>query len=153
LNISPSPPSLSLHLHNNNYLKPIDVNHPCPRLELRSLLMVIPLLDLLFMEVFLIPLNSLPPPYIRPKKANLRKRDLHSRRSLSEPTRPRHRISQRMMSRNLPPPSLPSLPGTLHPLLLPFYRNYLLCLHSRCLRGILLLNPKLRNRGLGLILK
>jgi hypothetical protein len=153
LNISPSLPSPLLRSLNNNSLKPIDVNHPYPKLELHFLLMVIPLLDLLFMEEFPISLNSLPPPYVRLKKASPRKRGLLSRPSLSEQTRLHHPISQRMMSLNLPPPSLPNLPGILRQLHLLFYRNCLPCLLSRCLRGILLLNLKLRRRGLELILK
>jgi hypothetical protein len=153
LNISPNLPSLLLRSLNNNSLKPIDVNHPYPKLELRFLLMVIPLLDLLFMEVFLISLNSLPLPYVRLKKVNLRKRGLLSRRSLSERTRPHHPISQRMMFRNLPPPSLPNLPGILRQLHLLFYQNYLPCRLSRCLLDILLLNPRLRRRGLESILR
>jgi hypothetical protein len=153
LNISPSPPSLLLRLHNNNSPKPIDVNRHFPKLELRSLLMVIPLLDPLFMEVFLISLNSLPPLFIRLKKANPRRKGLLFRRSLSEQTRLHHPISQRMMSRNLLPLSSLSSQGILRPLHLLFYLNYLPCHLSRCLRGIHLLNPKLRRRGPGLILR
>jgi hypothetical protein len=148
LNISPSPPLLLLRLRNNNSLKPIDVNRLYPKLEPRSLLMVIPLLDLLFMEVFPISLNSLPPPFIRFKKASPRKRGLLSRPSLSEQTRLHHPISPRMISRNLPPPSLLSSQGIPRQLHLLFYRNCPPCRLSRCLLGILLLSPKLRRRGL-----
>jgi hypothetical protein len=115
LNISPSPPLLLLRLRNNNSLKPIDVNRLYPKLEPRSLLMVIPLLDLLFMEVFPISLNSLPPPFIRFKKASPRKRGLLSRPSLSEQTRLHHPISPRMMFTRdtppTPPPVLSELPS------------------------------------------
>ena len=149
MNISPSLPSLLHRLHNNNSLKPIDVNHPYPKLELHFLLMVIPLLDPLCMEVFPISLNSLPLPCILLKRVNLRGKGLLSRRSLSEQTRLHHRISQRTMSRNLLPLSLLSSLGILNQLLLLSYRNCLPCRHSRCLPGILLLKPKLRRRGRG----
>ena len=149
MNISPNLPSLSLRSRNNNSLKPIDVNHPCPKLELRSLLMAILLLEPLCMGVFLIPLNSLPLPLSHLKKVNLKRRGLLFRRSLSERTRPHHPISQKMMSRNLLPRSLLSSPGILHQLLLLSYRNCLPCRLSRCLRGIRLLKPKLRRRGRG----
>ena len=153
MNISPSLPLLLLRLRNNNSLKLIDVNRLYPKLEPRFLLMVIPSLDPLFMEVFLISLNSLPPPYVRLKKASPRKRGLLSRPSLSERTRPHHPISQRMMSLNLPPPSLPNLPGIPRQLHLLFYRNCPPCRLSRCLLGILLPSPKLRRRGLESILR
>ena len=151
MNISPSLPSLLLRLHNNNSLKPIDVNHPYPKLELRSLLMAIRLLEPLCMGAFLISLNllPLPPPLSHLKKVNLRRRGLLFRRSLSEPTRPHHPISQKMMSRNLLPLSLLSSLEILHQLHLPSYRNCLPCRHSRCLPGIRLLKPKLRRSGLG----
>ena len=151
MNISPSLPSLLHRLHNNNSLKPIDVNHPCPKLGLHSLLMAIHLLEPLYMEVSLISLNSLslPPPLSHPKKVNLRRRGLLFRRSLSERTRPHRPISQKMMSRNLLPLSLLSSLGILNQLLLLSYRNCLPCRHSRCLPGILLLKPKLRRRGRG----
>jgi hypothetical protein len=148
LNISPSLPSLLLRSLNNNSLRLIDVNHPYPKLEPRFLLMVIPLLGLLFMEEFLISLNLLPPRYIHLKKVNLRRKGLLSRRSLSERTRLHHPISQRMMFPNLLPPSLLNSQGILRQLLLLFYQNYLPCRLSRCLLGILLLNPRLRRRGL-----
>jgi len=153
LNTSPNPPSHLLRLHNNNSPKPIDVNHPYPKLELHFLLMVIPLLDPLCMEVFPISLNSLPLPCILLKRVNLRGKGLLSRRSLSELTRLHHPISQRMMSLNLLPPSLLNSQGILHPLLLLFYRNYLPCRLSRCLQGIPRPNPRLRRRGLELILR
>jgi len=151
LTTSPSLPSLLLRSRNNNSLKPIDVNHPCPKLELRSLLMAILLLEPLCMGVFLIPLNSLPLPLplSQLKKVNLKRRGLLSKRSLSERTRPLPPISQKMMSRNLLPRSLLSSPGILHQLLLLSYRNCLPCRLSRCLRGIRLLKPKLRRRGRG----
>jgi hypothetical protein len=151
LNISPSPPSLLLRLHNNNFLKPTDVNRHFPKLELHSLLMVIPLLDPLYMVVFLISLNSLPPPYTRLKKVSPRRKGLLFKRNSSEPIRLHHPISQRMMSLSLLPLYSPSSPGILHPLHPLSYLNYLPCRLSRCLPGILLPNPRLRRRGLGLI--
>jgi hypothetical protein len=147
-NISPSPPLLLLRLRNNNSLKPIDGNRLYPKLELRFLLMGIPLLDLLSMGVFPISPNSLPPPFIRLKKVSPRKRGLLYRRSLSEQTRPHHPISQRMMSRNLLPRSLLNSQGIPRQLHLLSYRNCLPCRLSRCLLGILLPNPRLRRRGL-----
>ena len=146
---SPSLPSLLLRLHNNNYPKPIDVNRHYPKLELRSLPMAIRLLELLCMEVFHISLNSLPFPLSHLKKVSPRRRGLLFRRSLSEPTRLHHPISQRMMSRNLLPRSLLSSLGIPHQLLLLFYRNCLPCRRSRCHPVILLLKPKLRRRGQG----
>jgi len=151
LNISPNLPSLSLRSRNNNSLKPIDVNRHYPKLELRCLLMAIRLPEPRYMEVFLISLSLLPllPPLSHLKKVSPRRRGLLFRRSLSERTRLHRPISQKMMSRNLLQRSLLSSLGILHQLLLLSYRNCLPCRLSRCLRGIHLLKPKLRRRGLG----
>lgn len=137
---SPSLLPLSLPLPNNNYLKLIDVNRHCLKLEPPYHRMVIPSLEPLSITAFHILPNSQPPPsLLLPKKVNLRRNDHRSKPNSNEPTLPLHLISPRMMKQflNLPRPSLLNSPGRLpQPHLLRSW-NYLRCHRSRCRLGIL----------------